>query len=75
MYSKINIPGKLLVAELKIKINAIYGLSKKDQTAALVVKKSRVLTNNNMLVSELYKMYAEEEDGWLYLVMEPSKPF
>ena len=56
MYAKICVPGTLMVAEFKIKINSLYELSKKDQTSAFVAKKTNILLNNNTVLSEVYRL-------------------
>lgn len=47
-------------------MNSLYSLSKKDQSSALIAKKTNSILNNNNKLAEVYKIN-REEDGWLYL--------
>lgn len=54
-YTKIIVPERMGIAELRIKLNGVHKLTKKDQTSALVSKKSNVLINNNLTVKDVYE--------------------
>ena len=68
------VPKSITVTEFMMKLSMLKDISKKDQAASLVSLKHRKIVSNAITMEELYNQ-CKDEDGYLYLKLEPSNPF
>lgn len=71
---KLAIDKKVTVTGFLLMIGAMKDVCIKDQTSALVSMRNRRIVSNSMSLEELWNQ-VRDEDGWLYLRLQPSSPF